>query len=235
MGATLGAVPAVPGYFRCIREICDRYGVLLILDEVMCGMGRTGNLYACGEDGVVPDMLFMAKGLGGGYQAIGALLLSERIAAAIREGSGAFLHGHTYMAHAAACAAALAVQRTIRADNLLDNVRRQGARLRAVLDERLGRHPHVGDIRGRGLLLGIEFVRDRASKEPFSPQLRLNQRVKDAAMARGLMVYPIGGTVDGKNGDHVILAPPYTIEDRHVDEIIDKLARAIDAATAETA
>jgi hypothetical protein len=235
VGATLGAVPAVPGYFRRIREICDRYGVLLILDEVMCGMGRTGYLYACEEDGVVPDLLFMAKGLGGGYQAIGAMLVSERIAAAIREGSGAFLHGHTYMAHAAACAAALAVQRVIRAENLLDNVRRQGRRLRAALDGGLGRHPHVGDIRGRGLLLGVEFVRDRASTAPFPPELRLNQRVKDAAMARGLMVYPIGGTIDGKNGDHVVLAPPYTIEDRHVDEIVDKLARAIDAATAETA
>ena len=235
VGATLGAVPAVPGYFLRIRDICDRYGVLLILDEVMCGMGRTGHLYACEEDGVVPDLLFMAKGLGGGYQAIGAMLISEKIAAAIQGGSGAFLHGHTYMAHAAACAAALAVQRVIRSEKLLDNVRRRGAQLRAAIGASLGQHPHVGDIRGRGLFLGLEFVRDRASKEPFAPDIRLNQRVKDEAMARGLMVYPMGGTVDGRIGDHVILAPPYTIEDRHVGEIVDRLVPAIDAATASTA
>ena len=232
VGATLGAVPPAPGYFRRIREICDRYGVLLILDEVMCGMGRTGTLYACEQDGVAPDLVAIAKGLGGGYQPIGAVLLSGRIFEAFAKGSGFFQHGHTYMGHPMAAAAALAVQEVIRRDDLLANVRAMGERLDERLRQRFGNHHHVGDIRGRGLFRGVELVADRATREPFDPKLKLNGRIKREAMDRGLMVYPMGGTIDGVRGDHVLLAPPFIVEERDVDEIVSRLGEAVDAAIA---
>ena len=232
VGATLGAVPPAPGYFRRIREICDRYGVLLILDEVMCGMGRTGTLYACEQDGVAPDLVAIAKGLGGGYQPIGAVLLSGRIFEAFAKGSGFFQHGHTYMGHPMAAAAALAVQEVIRRDDLLANVRAMGERLDERLRQRFGNHHHVGDIRGRGLFRGVELVADRATKEPFDPKRKLNARIKREAMDRGLMVYPMGGTIDGVRGDHVLLAPPFIVEERDVDEIVSRLGEAVDAAIA---
>ena len=235
VGATLGAVPAVPGYFRRIREICDRYGVLLILDEVMCGMGRTGSLFAYEQEGIAPDMVVIAKGLAGGYQPIGAVMVSKRIFEAIRSGSGFFQHGHTYLGHPVACAAALAVQRTVREENLLANVRRQGAALRNALETRLRDHPHVGDIRGRGLFLGVELVQDRGTKSAFDPALKLHLAVKREAMARGLMCYPMGGTIDGRLGDHVLLAPPFIIGEKHVAEILDKFPAAIDAAVSSIA
>ena len=230
VGATLGAVPAVPGYFRRVREICDRHGILLILDEVMCGMGRTGSLFACEQEGVSPDLLTVAKGLGGGYQPIGATLASARIRDTIAEGTGFFQHGHTYIGHATACAAALAVQRAVDQRGLLEQVRARGEALRARLEQRFGDHPHVGDIRGRGLFLGLELVADRASKEPFDPDRRLNAAVKAAAMDQGLMCYPAGGTLDGRRGDHVLLAPPYIVEEDHLDEIVDKLDAALQQA-----
>jgi adenosylmethionine-8-amino-7-oxononanoate aminotransferase len=232
VGATLGAVPPVPGYFKRIREICDRYGVLLILDEVMCGMGRTGARYVASAEGIVPDLLFIAKGLGAGYQPIGALLVHRKIADAVTQGSGRFLHGHTYMAHTTACAAALAVQRVIDEQNLLPKVARQGELLMQALQTRLGQHPHVGDIRGRGLFIGIEFVRDRDAKTPFDPAEKLHMRVKQAAMERGLLLYPMGGTLDGRHGDHVLLAPPFIMEDGMMEEIAVGTAAAIYAALA---
>jgi adenosylmethionine-8-amino-7-oxononanoate aminotransferase len=230
VGATLGAVPPVPGYLKRIREICDRYGILLILDEVMSGMGRTGHLFACAEDGVSPDLLTCAKGLGAGYQPIGACLTSDAILDAIAAGSGSFVHGFTYIGHATACAGGLAVQHALEREGLLDNVRTQGAKLRNLLEERFGNHRHVGDIRGRGLFLGVELVEDRASKAPFDPTHKLHARVKAEAMARGLMCYPMGGTADGRRGDHVLLAPPFVVSDAHLEEIVDKLGTAIDAA-----
>ncbi|PAQ09577.1 aspartate aminotransferase family protein [Mesorhizobium temperatum] len=232
VGATAGAVPAVPGYFGRIREICDRYGVLLILDEVMCGMGRTGTLHACEQDGVAPDLMTIAKGLGGGYQPIGAVLLSRRIFDAFAEGSGFFQHGHTYICHPMACAAALAVQEVIARDDLLANVRAMGAHLSRRLGERFGNHAHIGDIRGRGLFMGLELVEDRSSKEPFDPDRKLNGRVKREAMARGLLVYPAGGTIDGVRGDHVLLAPPFIIDAAAIDAVVERLGDAIDAAVA---
>jgi adenosylmethionine-8-amino-7-oxononanoate aminotransferase len=232
VGATLGAVPAVPGYFRRVRDICDRHGILLILDEVMCGMGRTGTLHACEQEEISPDLLAIAKGLGGGYAPIGALLMRQKIFDAIAAGSGAFQHSHTYMGHPLACAAALSVQRILHRDGLLANVTTQGAYLARRLNERFGNHPYVGDVRGRGLFYGIELVADRGSKEPFDPQLRLHARVKGEAMARGLMVYPMGGTADGTRGDHVLLAPPFIVDAPLVDEIVERLGDAIDAATA---
>ncbi len=233
VGATAGALPAVPGYFRRIREICGRYGVLLILDEVMCGMGRTGTLFACEQDDVAPDLLIAAKGLAAGYQPIGALFVSGAIYGAVRDGSGFFQHGHTYMGHATACAAALAVQRVMREDDLLANVRRQGAALMSRLNERFGDHHHVGDIRGRGLFAGIELVADRASKAAFDPAARLHARIKANAMARGLICYPMGGTIDGRHGDHVLIAPPFIVEDDDVARIVERLGDAVDAAIAE--
>jgi adenosylmethionine-8-amino-7-oxononanoate aminotransferase len=230
VGATAGAVPPVGDYLKRIRAICDRYGVLLILDEVMCGMGRTGTLHACEQDGVVPDLMTVAKGLGGGYQPIGAVLLGGHVFEAFSGGSGFFQHGHTYMNHPMAAAAALAVQETIRADNLLVNVCEMGERLRARLQERFGQHAHVGDVRGRGLFWGLELVADRESKLPFAPARRIHARVKAEAMARGLMVYPMGGTVDGRNGDHVLLAPPFIVREDQIDTIVERVGEAIDAA-----
>ena len=228
VGATLGAVPAVGDYFKRIRAICDRYGVLLILDEVMCGMGRTGTLHACEQEGVAPDLMALAKGLGGGYQPIGAVMLSKRIYEAFANGSGAFQHGHTYMGHPMAAAAALAVQDVIRRDRLLANVVEMGARLERRLNERFAQHPFVGDIRGRGLFWALELVSDRASKRPFDPALKLHARVKREAMAQGLMVYPMGGAVDGVEGDHILLAPPFIVEPvrgRHDRRAPRRLAR----------
>ena len=233
VGATAGAVPPAAGYFKRIREICDRHGVLLILDEVMCGMGRTGTLHACEQEGIAPDLMTIAKGLGGGYEPIGAVLLGKHIYETFAKGSGFFQHGHTYMGHPMACAAGLAVQETIRRDNLLANVKTMGALLQRRLGERFGNHPHVGDIRGRGLFQAVELVEDRSTKEPFDPSLKLHAKVKKAAMARGLMVYPMGGTIDGQRGDHVLLAPPFIVTEEQIGDIVDRLGSAIDDALAQ--
>lgn len=232
VGATSGAVPAVPGYLRRIREICDRHGVLLIFDEVMCGMGRTGTMFACEEDGVAPDMITIAKGLGAGYQPIGALLTSARIYDAIAAGSGFFQHGHTYMGHAMAAAGARAVLRAIHERGLLAQVRSRGAQLDAALHATFGQHPHVGDIRGRGLFRGIELVEDRNTKAPFDPARKLHARIKAAAMDEGLICYPMGGTIDGVRGDHVLLAPPFIISEDQIDELTGKLSRALERGLA---
>ena len=232
MGATAGAVPPTPGYFRRIREICDRYGILLILDEVMCGMGRTGTMFSCEQDDVVPDLLTLAKGLGAGYQPIGAVMVADHVFRAFVDGSGFFQHSHTYMGHPVACAAGNAVIDAIEEDDLLANVCERGDELQASLGLKLSQHPHVGDIRGRGLLIGIELVRDRGTKEPFEPERKLPARIKAAALDEGLMVYPMGGTIDGLSGAHVLLAPPYTIDAGHVEAIVERLSAALDTALA---
>jgi adenosylmethionine-8-amino-7-oxononanoate aminotransferase len=232
VGATLGAAPPVADYFKRIRAICDRYGVLLILDEVMCGMGRTGSLHACEQDGIAPDLMAIAKGLGGGYQPVGAVLLNKRIFEAFSLGSGFFQHGHTYMGHPMAAAAGLAVQDVIRRDGLLANVAAMGNYLQRRLEQRFANHHHVGDIRGRGLFRGVELVADCGSKQPFAAQLKLNARIKREAMARGLMVYPMGGTIDGVSGDHVLIAPPFIVNRDQVDAIVERLGDAIDEAIA---
>ena len=230
VGATAGAVPPVGDYLRKIRAVCDKYGVLLILDEIMSGMGRTGYLYACDEDGVAPDLLTIAKGLGAGYQPIGATLVSDRIYDAIVQGSGFFQHGHTYIGHATACAAALEVQRVIEEEQLLENVKARGAQLRASLREHYVGHEYIGDVRGRGLFVGVELVKDRATKAPFAPELAVNVAIKREAMKRGLMVYPMGGTIDGAAGDHVLLAPPFICTADDIDRIVSRLTDAIDDA-----
>ncbi|WP_419906139.1 aspartate aminotransferase family protein [Hoeflea sp.] len=229
VGATAGAVPSVEGYFKRIREICDKYGVLLILDEVMCGMGRTGTLFASEQDGIAPDIVTIAKGLGAGYQPVGAMLCTSKIYSAIENGSGFFQHGHTYVGHPVACAASLAVVRALLDRNLIERVREKGERLSDALHTAFGQHPHVGDIRGRGLFRGIELVEDRTTKRPFSPAQGVNKRVKAAAFDAGLICYPMGGTIDGVNGDHVLLAPPFIIEDGQIDELVGKLDKALSA------
>src|ERR1700730_7407472 len=232
VGATFGAVPPVADYFKRIRAICDRYGVLLILDEVMCGMGRTGTLHACEQDGIAPDLIVIAKGLGGGYQPVGAVLLSKQVFDAFSKGSGCFQNGHTYMGHPMAAAAGLAVQEVIRRDGLLANVAAMGGHLQRRLEERFANHHYVGNIRGRGLFRGVEMVSDGDTKQPFAPELKLNALIKREAMARGLMVYPMGGTIDGVRGDHVLLAPPFIVNREQVDMIVERLGDAVDAAVA---
>ncbi len=230
VGATLGAVPAVEGYFQRIREICDQYGVLLIFDEVMCGMGRTGHLFACDHDQVSPDILCIAKGLGAGYQPIGAMLCTGKIYDAIRDGSGFFQHGHTYIGHPVATAAALAVVQELTSKDLPTRAGAMGEKLESALNAAFGQHPHVGDIRGRGLFWGLELVADRATKAPFDPSLGLAGKVKKAALAEGLICYPMSGTRDGKTGDHILLAPPFIIDEAQIDELVTKLSAALDAS-----
>jgi adenosylmethionine-8-amino-7-oxononanoate aminotransferase len=229
-GATSGALTSPPGYFKRAREICDQYGMLLILDEVMCGMGRTGALHACQHEGIAPDLMAIAKGLGGGYQPVGAVLIGGKVIDAIGAGSGFFQHGHTYIGHPVACAAALAVQQVLARDKLVERCAQQGARLGVGLNEAFGDHPHVGDVRGRGLFQAIELVADRKSKQPFDAALKLHARVKRAAMETGLLCYPMGGTIDGVRGDHVLLAPPFIIADHELDLLIQRLRKAIDHA-----
>jgi len=229
VGATLGAVPPVAGYFKRVREVCNRHGVLLILDEVMCGMGRCGALYAFEQEGIVPDLVAVAKGLGAGYQPIGATLVAKHIYETVVSGSGFFQHGHTYLGHAAACAGALAVQKRLHEDGLLARVNPLGSLLEEKLRAAFGNHPHVGDIRGRGLFWGVELVADRTSKAPFDPKLRVHARVKKEALKAGLMCYPMGGTLDGVQGDHVLLAPPFILEEAQLDELVSRLGAALDA------
>ncbi|MEM9423098.1 MAG: aspartate aminotransferase family protein, partial [Pseudomonadota bacterium] len=230
VGATLGAVPAVDGYFKRIREICDAYGILLILDEVMCGMGRTGKLFACEADGIAPDIVCIAKGLAGGYQPLGAMLCSKTIFETIQSGSGFFQHGHTYLAHPAACAAGLAVVKAILQRGLIEQVATMGDALQSALDLEFGQHSNIGNIRGRGLFIGLEIVEDRTTKKPFDPNLGINKKLKQAAFESGLICYPMGGTIDGRNGDHVLLAPPYIMQEHHIDEIVSKLKAGLDNA-----
>jgi hypothetical protein len=234
-GATIGAAPPAPGYFVHTRRICDKYGVFLILDEVMSGMGRTGHLFACLRDGVSPDFIAVAKGLGAGYQPIGATLAREEHARTIADGSGALAHGHTYMAHAAACAGALAVQHVIEEKDLLERVRTSGAALRMMLRERFGDHPNVGEIRGRGLFLAIEFVAERESKSPFDPRRKFAATLKEVGMENGLICYPASGTADGVSGDHVLLAPPFNISEDELTILVERLARSVEQTLNATA
>jgi adenosylmethionine-8-amino-7-oxononanoate aminotransferase len=232
VGATAGVVPPVSGYFTRIREICDQYGILLIADEIMCGMGRCGTKFTCTQEDFQPDLITIAKGLGGGYQPIGATLLSNNINDAIASGSGFFQHGHTYLSHPSVCAAALAVQQEIDDHELLDNVNRQGQNLIDALRSKYHEHPNIGNIRGRGLFIGIEFVEDKSSKTPFPPEFTLHTHLKKAAMNAGLMIYPGAGTIDGRHGHHVLIAPSFIFEDRHIDEFIEKFDKALSAALA---
>jgi adenosylmethionine-8-amino-7-oxononanoate aminotransferase len=232
VGATGGAIPPTPGYFAGVRALCDRYGILLLVDEVMCGMGRCGTMYAIEQEGVAPDIITIAKGLGAGYQPIGAVLAQAALVDQLRQRSGAFQHGHTYIGHPVAAAAALAVQKVIERDDLLAQVRMRGESLRRMLQDAFGGHQHVGDIRGRGLFMALELVRERATKQPFAPERKLHAAIKAQAMERGLMVYPMGGTIDGQHGDHILLAPPFIASEAELAEIVARLADSVNAALA---
>jgi len=227
VGATLGTVPPVKGYFKRIREICDRYGIVLVLDEVMCGMGRSGQWLACHQEQIDPDIVCVAKGLGGGFQPIGAMIINKQIYRALETGSGAFLHGQTYMGHAAACAGSLAVVKKIIRHRLLENVRERGRQLKSVLENYFRNHPHIGDIRGRGLFCSIELVKDKATKKSFSPDFNIHQKIKAEAMNNGLLCYPGGGNLDGGTGDHVLLSPPFIIQSHQINDIVDRLGSSI--------
>ena len=232
VGAAGGAVPAPDGYARRIREICDRHGVLMIADEVMCGVGRCGTWRALEHDGVEPDIMSIAKGLSGGYLPLGASVFSRKVAEPIYEVDGLPITGHTFTAHTTCCAAAVAVQRIIERDDLVARVALNGVRLRARLEEALGQHPHIGDIRGRGFFQGLEIVEDRETAEPFSPDAHMFYRVMRKGFDRGLIVYPTGGNVDGVKGDQIIVAPPYNATLDELDEIVDLLVETIDQAIA---
>ena len=229
VGATSGAVAPVPGYFQRIREICDQYGILLVLDEVMCGMGRTGSLFACEQEGIAPDVLCIAKGLGAGLQPIGAMLCTGTIYQAIAEGSGFFQHGHTYQGHPTACAAGIAVLQTMLEQNLPEQVKEKGSRLRQALQQQFAEHPNVGDVRGRGLFLGIELVQDKQTKEPLNPNFNLPEQIRHTAMQHGLLCYPMGGTIDGRRGHHILLAPPFIINDAELELIVERLSLTLNA------
>jgi len=228
VGATLGAVPPTPGYFKGIREVCDRYGILLILDEVMCGMGRTGSLFAYAQEEVQPDIVAIAKGLGGGYQPIAAMMVRKELHDVIMKGSGFFQHGHTYLGHPVACATALAVLKVMDSQGLIDQVHEKGRHLTSALHQALENHPWVGDIRGRGLFIGIELVADKVSKSPLPAAWKTHARIKQQAMANGLMCYPMGGTLDGKQGDHILLAPPLIMTNAEMDQVAELLSGTLD-------
>ncbi len=229
VGATAGAVVAVPGYFTRIREICDRHGIHLILDEVMCGTGRTGTMMAYEQEHITPDIVTMAKGLAAGYQPVGALLCNKKIVETIRNKSGYFQHGHTFMGHATAVAASLATQKVIREENLLENVVTRGSEIREQLRSAFASHPYVGDVRGRGLFIGVEFVADRDKKTPLDPALKTHNKIQTTAMDNGLLCYGMGGTIDGRNGDHILLAPPYNLNDAQQEELVEKFVASVDA------
>lgn len=235
VGASLGTQPAPKGYYKRIREICDTHGVLYIADEVMCGMGRTGSLFALEQEGIHADITTMAKGLGAGYQPIAAVLASESVIKAITAGSGLLWNGHTYMSHAIAAAGALAVQTVIENENLIDNINDQGAHLKDSLTYAFADHPNVGNIRGRGLFWSVELVSDKATKAPFPVAIKLAGKIQRAALDLGLMCYPSQGCADGTNGDHILLAPSYTSTTAEIDTIVDIIARAVNEALRQVA
>ena len=226
-GAALGCVKAVPGYLEAMKKVCDKYGILLILDEVMCGMGRTGTLHAWQAEDVIPDIQTNAKGLGAGYMPIASMMISEKVVNGIMKGSGEFIHGMTFQAMPIQATAALEVQRIIREDKLLDNVSIQGEYLGNLLKDYLGNHPNVGDIRGRGLFWGIEFVKEKASKEPFDSNIAYDIRDSFLSPPFNMTVYAGVGFVDGKRGDHIILAPPFTVKKKEVELIVTTVLAAV--------
>ncbi|KAF9881403.1 hypothetical protein CkaCkLH20_01553 [Colletotrichum karsti] len=229
VGAALGCVPAVTGYFKAMKSVCDRYGALLIMDEVMSGMGRCGTLHAWEAEGVAPDIQTIGKGLAGGYQPIAGVLVNKRVVDVLESGTSAFVHGHTYQGHPVACAAALEVQQIIKSDGLIANVQSMGQLLSRLLKESLSGHPYVGDIRGKGLFWGIEFVRNKETKEPWPTQTHVAASINELGLtdAYGIVVYPGSGTADGMAGDHIIVAPPYTVTRDEVIFVAETVIRLI--------
>jgi adenosylmethionine-8-amino-7-oxononanoate aminotransferase len=232
VGAAGGAVPAPPGYAQAVRRVCDQHGVLVIADEVMSGAGRCGTWRALEQDGVVPDIMAVGKGLAGGYIPLAATLVRKEVGDTIVSRQGAILTGHTYSGHTTACAAGLAVQRIIERDSLVARVRSRGETLRTELRSALARFDEVGDVRGRGYLIGVELVRDRARREPFPAEQAISQSIGRQALERGLICYPCAGNVDGINGDTIIIAPPYNASEAELSELVEKFSGAIGRALA---
>jgi adenosylmethionine-8-amino-7-oxononanoate aminotransferase len=226
VGATTGCTTAPAGYFKGVREICDKYSILLILDEVMCGMGRTGTYFAFEQEGVVPDILTIAKGLGGGYSPISGLLIHKRVVDVLRDGTGSFCHGQTYQAHPIACAATLCVQKIIQRDGLIETCAQRGNFLESLLKKTFSNAKFVGDIRGRGLFWGMEFVQDKNTRQPFAPKMAVGWRYMSMAFELGVAVYPGMFTIDGTKGDHVLLAPPYNVTESELRDIVEVMKRA---------
>lgn len=229
VGSTSGAVPAVPGYFRKIKAVCERHDVLLVLDEVMAGMGRTGQLFAYADDGILPDMVAVGKGLAAGYMPISALLISDQIHSAMAQGSGVLGNGQTHVNHPLACAIALEVQQVIAEENLLAQVRLRGEQLRLWLTESLADLDIVGDVRGRGLFVGVEFVESRATKAPFRGGGAYAAALKKEALERGLLIYPGSGTAQGVLGNHVLFAPPFITSEGELAQMIERFSAVVKA------
>ncbi|NTE68266.1 aminotransferase class III-fold pyridoxal phosphate-dependent enzyme [Agrobacterium tumefaciens] len=233
VGAAGGVVPAPPGYAARIREICDRYGVLMIADEVMCGSGRCGTFRALEHDQVVPDIMPISKSLGGGYIPLGAAVYGHKVRDAITTAYGGPMTGHTFTGHTAACAAGVAVQKIIKRDSLLEHIRSSSPRFFQLVRDALGGLEAVGDIRGRGYFLGVELVADRETKKPFPSEKKLFFKVRERAFENGLICYPSGGNVDGVSGDTIILAPRYNSPDSELEEIADKLGKSVRQAVSD--
>jgi adenosylmethionine-8-amino-7-oxononanoate aminotransferase len=229
VGSTSGAVPAVPGYFRKIKAVCERHDVLLVLDEVMAGMGRTGQLFAYADDGILPDMVAVGKGLAAGYMPISALLISDQIHSVMAQGSGVLGNGQTHVNHPLACAIALEVQQVIAEENLLAHVRLRGEQMRTWLTESLADLDIVGDVRGRGLFIGVEFVESRATKAPFRGGGAYAAALKKEALERGLLIYPGSGTAQGVLGNHVLFAPPFITSEEELAQMIERFSAVVKA------
>ncbi|KPB71477.1 aspartate aminotransferase family protein [Pseudomonas cannabina] len=229
VGSTNGAVPPVQGYFRKIKAVCERHDVLLVLDEVMAGMGRTGQLFAYADDGIVPDMVAVGKGLAAGYMPISALLISEQVHAVMAGGSGVLGNGQTHVNHPLACAIALEVQQVIAEENLLAQVRQRGEQMRSWLKESLGDLDIVGDVRGRGLFVGVEFVESRSTKAPFSGGGAYSAALKKEALQHGLLIYPGSGTVQGIEGNHVLFAPPFITSESELAQMVERFSAVVRA------
>lgn len=227
VGAAGGCVPAPAGYARRVREICDRHGVILISDEVMCGVGRSGTWRALEKDGVEPDIMSVAKGLAAGYLPLGAAIYSDKVNDVINSAHGAPMTGHTFTGHTACCAAGVAVQKILIREKLVEHVGANEAHLKQMIAQALDGVEAVGDIRGRGYFIGTELVEDRATKKPFDAGRKLYMRIRQKALDNGLICYPVGGNVDGVNGDVVILSPPYNSTEAELTEMVDKMARSI--------
>ena len=229
-GTTGGVLPPPSGYARALREVCDRHGVLMIADEIFCGVGRAGTWRALEPEGVYPDLMTIAKGMSGGYMPLSGCVVSRDLRDTIGGSHGNVEIARTYSGHTAACSAGLAVLSIIERDGLIDKVARDGVYLKERLDATLGQHDSVGDIRGIGFMWGVELVEDRESKEPFDPALKLHARYRDRAMQNGLLTYQAGGIVDGHKGDFVQVSPPYVATRDELDEIVDKVALSIKQA-----
>lgn len=232
-GAALGAMPAPKGYWSAIRALCSKYGILLHLDEVMCGMGRTGTYFAFEQEGIKPDIVTIGKGLGGGYAPTSAMLVNDKILDVLRKGTSSFNHGHTYQAHPVSCAVALKVQQIVKRDGLVERCAEKGEKLNKLLQDAFVGAEYVAEIRGRGLFRCVEFMLDPRTKTPFTKDTAFGTKVQTATFDLGVAIYPGAGTIDGVIGDHVLVAPPYTVSDEELEITVLAMKKAYEKTVAE--